>query len=83
MSIVPNQNVGIETPTNAKVVLVTSTHEFCFLAEIIPAMMPIKTATTILATANLTVVGNRVIIASVTACSFGDRITEIPLQDST
>lgn len=36
INISPNQNTGIETPNNANTILILSTAEYCFVAEIIP-----------------------------------------------
>ncbi len=57
-NISPNQNTGIETPNKANTILILSTAEYCFVAEIIPIGIPITTAMITPNTANTKVFGN-------------------------
>ena len=58
ISISPNQNTGIETPSNANIILKLSKNEYCLVAEIIPTGIPIQTEIIIPITANISVFGN-------------------------
>ena len=58
ISISPNQKLGMETPNNAKTIVVLSKAEYCFVAEIIPTGIPIATAIIIPAIVNFKVAGN-------------------------
>ena len=40
----PNQKTGIESPIMAKIIVIVSNHEYCFMADIIPHGIPIMIA---------------------------------------
>ncbi len=62
----PNQKTGMEIPTMAKIIVMESNHEYCFIAEIIPKGIPRMMAMNIEKAANFNVAGKTVIISLVT-----------------
>ena len=59
MSSTPNQKIGIETPTSARIVASPSMGEFLWVAEITPSTTPITAAMMMATSASSTVAGKR------------------------
>ena len=62
MSISPNQKLGNETPNKAIIIIETSVQEYCFVAEMMPAIIPITTVMTILHSASSIVIEGGLIL---------------------
>jgi hypothetical protein len=59
----PSQKTGMEIPIMAKIMLMESNQEYCFVADIIPKGIPIKIAINMERAASLRVTGKAVSIS--------------------
>ena len=66
ISIRPNQNEGMDVPINAKALAMLSNMVYCFVADMMPRMMPRTAETTMLSKASRNVFGKRSNISVVT-----------------